>query len=234
MTRRARLEGSAAAATVAASAISAARAPLGNDYPNGGPGLDGAGPQIDALIHGDLHRFFEVQSSLGRVWLVARALFAVVSRIGDATLLTQYRLGVFPCVAALALAALLLTLPALRDPIRAWHPVALVALLLIGPPSVNAIRSGHPEELLTTALVLAAVWAATRPDPRRAAAAILLGLAIACKPWAVIAVAPVAAAFIRPAALRASLIAVVVGGVLIAPMALANSGAFHDAARGAN
>src|SRR6476620_1863827 len=111
MTRGARLPGVAAAGTLAGAALVAANAPLGNDYPLGAPGVDAAGPQIDALIHGDLDRFFAAQSFLGPVSLVLRALFALPSRLGDAALLTQYRLGVFACLAALGLATIAVTIP---------------------------------------------------------------------------------------------------------------------------
>ena len=73
------------------------------------------------------------------------------------------------------------------------------ALCLVNPLTWEAIRLGHPEELLGGALCVGAVLAALRG--RTLPAAVLLGLALATKQWAVIAVLPVLAA--APGAARA-------------------------------
>ena len=65
----------------------------------------------------------------------------------------------------------------------------LVALLAIfNPPLFRALHWGHPEEFLAAGLCVGAVIAATRG--RSLLAALLLGLAVATKQWAVIAIVP--------------------------------------------
>src|SRR5437762_6705108 len=51
MAARTRLAVAAAAGVVGVSALLAARTGMGSDYPLITPGTDGAGPQIDALVH---------------------------------------------------------------------------------------------------------------------------------------------------------------------------------------
>ena len=214
-------------AVAAASAWAAARTPLGNDYPHAGPGADDAGPQIDALIHGNLTRFFSEQSFLGPVSLVLRAPFAA---LGGDDVLHQYRFGVFPCMLALGIVSLALARIAVDRGAKTWHAALLVAVVLFSGPAANALRSGHPEELLTTALVLAAALTAARG--RETPAAVLAGAAIATKPWAALALVPIALATPRP--LRTLATGAATGALLLAPMALANTDAFRAAASAAN
>lgn len=214
-------------AVAVTSAWAAVRTPLGNDYLQAGPGADDAGPQIDALIQGDLSRFFSEQSFLGPVSLVLRAPFAA---LGGDNFLAQYRFGVFPCMLALGIVALALAHLAVERGAKTWHAAILVGVVLFAGPATNALHSGHPEELLTTAVVLAAVLAAA--GGKEGAAAVLAGTAIATKPWAALALVPIALATTRP--LRTLLIGAASGALLLAPMALANTDAFRDAARAAN
>jgi hypothetical protein len=220
----------AVAAVVTASGVLAATSPLGNDYPQLGPGQDDAGPQIDALIHGDLHRFFAEQSYLGPVSLVLRAPFAALAELGDGSILGQYRLGAFVCILALALVTLHVAALARREGVTALQGGALVGVALLSPPSIHALRGGHPEEFLTAALVLGAAIAVAGGRDR--AAAVLVGLAIASKPWAALALAPIAAgtrAWMRTAGLAAA-----IAGLLLLPMVVVDTDSFRDAARGAN
>ena len=82
---------------------------------------------------------------------------------------------------------------ALGRPAAAIGLVTIVALLNTGV--FRAIHWGHPEELLAGALCVGAVLAALRD--RWLAAALLLGLAVATKQWAVIATVPVVLAASR-------------------------------------
>ena len=230
MAARTRLAVAVAAGVVGVSALLAARTGRGSDYPLITPGTDGAGPQIDALVHLRIASFFAHQSFLGPVSLVLRAPFAALSRLDHGTVLAQYRFGTFVCLVALGLAGLAVAVLAAARPSGLWHGALLIALLMLAPPTHNAIRAGHPEELLTTAFVLGATLAAVLGRPWLAVA--LVGLAIASKPWGALAIGPVAIASsdrVRVAAAGAA-----VGVVLIAPMALANTSAFRTAARGAN
>ena len=80
------------------------------------------------------------------------------------------------------------------------------------------LETGHPEELLGAVLCVAAVLAAGA-QPRHRSPGVLLGLAIANKPWAVLAVAPVMLA-LPEGRVAAATIAGVVTSSIMAPMLL--------------
>jgi hypothetical protein len=96
----------------------------------------------------------------------------------------------------------------------------------MNPVSLAAVQRGHPEELLTCALVLGAVLAAVRSRPLWAA--VLLGLALGTKQWALLAALPVLL-LCRPGhALRAALVAAAVAAALTVPMAVGDPGRFSQ------
>jgi uncharacterized membrane protein len=64
-----------------------------------------------------------------------------------------------------------------------------VALVAGNPLMLQALSIGHPEELLGAALCVGAVLAALHKRPWLAA--VLLGLAVGNKAWAVLAIGPV-------------------------------------------
>jgi len=211
----------AVAVTLAASLWVALSADLGIDY------RDDAGPAIEALARGDLAAFFERQPLMGSVSLLLRAPFAAFA---DGSELLAYRLGAFPCVAAGGLLGLWLTrLMAVRG--HPMHARAVVwALCLANPMTVNALLWGHPEEVLGGALCVAAVLVAARDRP--VAAGVALGLALATKQWAVVAVAPVLLAAPGRRA-RLALVAAAVAGALTLPLALGGPDSFAGQARNA-
>ena len=91
----------------------------------------------------------------------------------------------------------------------------MVALCAANPITYRVLQIGHPEELLGAALCVAAVLLAQRGHATWAGLA--LGLAIANKEWAVLAIGPVLVAL--PAARwRALIVAGVVAGALLAPL----------------
>ena len=182
-----------------------------------------ASPAIDALVRGDLEAFFAQHSLMGPVSLLLRAPF--VALVFDGSLDAVYFAGVLPCLAAVAglVWALRRRMAALGRPAAAITAVSVVAFL--NPGVFRSIHWGHPEELLGAALCAGAVLAALRD--RTVAAALLLGLAVATKQWAVIAVVPtlLAASHRRvPLALGAGAVAV----ALMAPTVLAAPAAFVD------
>ena len=73
----------------------------------------------------------------------------------------------------------------------------VLGLCVANPLTIRALEIGHPEELLCAAFAIGAVLAAV--DGRTLLAAVLLGLAIATKSWAVLAIGPGAARAARPA-----------------------------------
>jgi hypothetical protein len=164
------------------------------------------------------------------VSLLFRAPFAALSLLDHGDLLAQYRLGSFACIAALGLIGVVVGVIAVRRGDPWWHGGVLVAVLLFAGPINHSLLGGHPEESWVTALVIGATLAAA--FDRNWLAIVLLGLAIGSKPWAVIAIGPVAIA--SSDWLRVGALGVLLGVLLVLPMPIANTSAFRDAAKGAN
>jgi hypothetical protein len=171
---------------------------------------DAAAP-IDALARGDLHAFAANPALMGEFSLVLRAPFAWL--VYDQSLTVVYLAGALPCVAALVALALVLR----RRMLALGRPAAAVLLVsvlaVVNPGTFRALHWGHPEEFLGGALCVAAIIAATRG--RSLLAGVLLGLAVATKQWAVIAIIPTLLA-----ATRYHIRLGVVAGVLAAAIAL--------------
>ena len=146
-----------------------------------------ASAAIDALAQGDLTTFFAQEPLMGAFSLLLRAPF--VALVFDRSIDTVYFAGVLPCLAAVALLAYALRrrMTALGRPAAAITLVTVVAVLNFGV--FRSVHWGHPEEILGGALCAGAVLAALRD--RGLLAGLLLGLAIATKQWAAIAVVPV-------------------------------------------
>jgi hypothetical protein len=137
-----------------------------------------------------------------------------------------YRFGLFPCLMALVLlgAYAAKTLERRGIPIRTQ---LLTGLLVLGLPLWHsAITLGHPDEFVTTGLALGAILAAV--NGRTTTAAVLLGVALASKQWAVLAI-PAVAITVPPAIARKA-IAVSIGVylALVLPMAIGNADRFAD------
>lgn len=141
---------------------------------------------IDALARGDLRAFAANPALMGDFSLFLRAPF--VWLVFDQDVSVVYLAGALPCLAALVALALVLRrrMLALGRPAAAVLLVSLLAV--VNPGTFRALHWGHPEELLTAALCVGAIIAATRG--RGLLAGVLLGLAVATKQWAVIAVIP--------------------------------------------
>jgi hypothetical protein len=188
-------------------------------------------PAMNALLQGDLHRFFELQPVYGGFSVLARLPFAFVARLADGGEMLVYQFGVVPCAAALAVAVGVVT-KSMREAGQAVGArIAVGALLLVNPATFAAVQRGHPEELLTVALVLGATLAAIRSRPLLAA--VLLGLALGTKQWALLAVVPVLLVCGPGHRLRAALVAAALAGALVAPLALANPDRFAQNNRAA-
>jgi hypothetical protein len=179
----------AVAALLAASVYISFDSAMGADYP--GPPCDicdFAGPPIDALAHGDLNRFFELQPVMGAVSLVLRAPFAAGAELGDGNELLQYRLGSIPCLFIAALVGLWLVGVMRRRGQSRIAQGAVLAVWVASPMTWLAMEWGHPEEVLAAALAVAGVVLAGRN--MALPAGIALGLALATKQWAWLAVLP--------------------------------------------
>jgi Glycosyltransferase family 87 len=145
-----------------------------------------ASAAIDALARGDLDSYFHQAPLMGPFSLLLRAPF--VRLVFDSSVETVYFAGVVPCLAAVAGLAYALRrrMTELGRPAAAITLVTIVALLNTGV--FRSVHWGHPEEVLGGALCVSAVLAGLRD--RALLAGLLLGLAVATKQWAVIAVIP--------------------------------------------
>jgi hypothetical protein len=188
-----------------------------------------AWPAFERLIAGDLSGFLSLAPLGYGGSMVLRAPFGAVAGWLGFEQPGLYRLITLPSLFALAALAVHLAGRA-----RAAHPEGrwwLLVLALAGasPLAGQAVWYGHSEELLTTALAVAAVLAALRD--RTIVAGVLLGAAIACKQWAVIAVLPTVLAAPR-GHMRMLAAAGGTGAALLAPILLADPGAFAAAQKG--
>jgi hypothetical protein len=183
-----------------------------------------AGPAIDALRASDLAGFLSAHPDMGPVSIVVRAPFAALG--GDE--LWAYRWGALPCVIAAGLLGLYLARLAGRRGAGTPAQAALVGVCVVNPLNVAAVESGHPEEILTAVLAVGAVAAAA--EGHRGRTAILLGLAIACKQWAVIAALPALMA-LPSRRIHTGLAAAAISLVLVLPNFLADPHSFLSTQR---
>jgi hypothetical protein len=149
-----------------------------------------AEPSVQALRSGDWVAFLEQAPAYGGS-LVLRAPFALLPNLwggGDHAL---FRSMAAPCLLAGVLLAVALWSRArsLGHSRVTWWVV--LVLVTANPLTLRALEIGHPEELLGAVLCVAAALAAAHDRPLLAG--LLIGLAVANKPWAVLAVVPVAA-----------------------------------------
>jgi glycosyl transferase family 87 len=210
---------------VAASVALAFTAPLGPDYV-GGP-CDGvcdfAGPPITALLHGHLSQFVDTQGMMGPFSLLLRAPLAALASALHGGILWEYRVGALPCLLALALLAGWLWQMMARRGQSVVARLFVVGLCLASPMTFKALSWGHPEELLAAAMCVGAVILATRG--RSLSAGLLLGLAVATKQWALLAVLPVLLAATEDR-IRMLVVAGLAAAVFVGPVLIADPGHF--------
>ncbi|HLH14594.1 MAG TPA: hypothetical protein VKV16_07365, partial [Solirubrobacteraceae bacterium] len=179
-----------------------------------------AKPAFTALLHGHVLAFLRLAPVYGGS-LLERAPFALAAGAWGGGPLAVYRLVALPCLlAAIALAAWLCASMRRAGASRLARAVA-VGLCVANPLVLPALEVGHPEELLGGVLCVAAVLAATRQ--RSLLAAVLLGLAIANKEWALLAVGPVLLALCAQR-VRTLVLAALLAAALLAPFVLASAG----------
>ncbi|HEY1775912.1 MAG TPA: hypothetical protein VGG41_07110 [Solirubrobacteraceae bacterium] len=147
-----------------------------------------AASSFTALLHGHVALFLKTAPAYGPS-LIMRAPFALPASLTHANASLIFRLSALPCLLAIAALGVWLA----RDLRRAGGGLIgaglVLALCAANPITYRAVQIGHPEELLGGALCVAAVLAAQRG--RIHWAALALGLAVANKEWALIAVGPV-------------------------------------------
>jgi Glycosyltransferase family 87 len=184
-----------------------------------------AEPSLQALRSGDWIAFLQNAPAYGGS-LVLRAPFALLPGLWGGGDLALFRSMAAPCLLAGALLAVVLWWRARelgRSGATAWIALLLVAA---NPLTLRALEIGHPEEILGGVLCVAAALAAGRDRP--VVAGLLLGLAVANKPWAVLAVVPLVA-IVETGRLRLLATAAATTTVVMLPLMLAG-GAVQEAA----
>jgi hypothetical protein len=209
-----------ALAALAAGALIALRAPGMGDYPTD------AGPALTAIAHGSLAGFFSHQPAMGAVSLYLRAPFVILAVAFHDSPVGIYRLGDLPCVLSVVLVALWMARVAGRRGMTRVGQVLIVAVCLANPLVRNALYLGHPEELLTASLAVGSLLAAA--ERRVVTAAVLAGLAVACKQWALLIVCPMVLALERER-IRALLIMLAVAAGSTVPVVVGNFASFRHA-----
>ena len=173
-------------------------------------------PAMRTFAGGDIAGFLAQAPSYGGS-LILRAPFAGIAALFGGGETAIWRALAIPCLLIVAWLAVVLV-RRMRDDGRSPGTCALVlALFVVNPVTIRALDIGHPEDLLGGALCVAAVLAAARS--RVVLAAVLLGLAIATKAWAVLAIGPVLLALPQRRIL-ALFVAGAVSAVVLAPLAL--------------
>jgi Glycosyltransferase family 87 len=181
-----------------------------------------AAPAVQALANGHVGDYLSAKALMGPFATMVQAPFVAVSGTEGAA---AYPWAVFPCLSIAGFVGLYLARIAARRG-AGLLPQALIAVLfLLNPLTFEAIENGHPEEILTAALAVAAVAAAA--EHRLRTTALLLGLAIASKQWAVIAVLPALMA-LPVARVRVGIAAAAVAALLFLPAVAASPGSFLE------
>jgi hypothetical protein len=181
-----------------------------------------AWPAVDALAHGRVSGYLAAKAMMGPFSTLVQAPFAAIPSGGE---LDAYRWAAFPCVFAAGLLGLYLAGIARRRGASSLAQIVLAGLCLVNPLTVEALRAGHPEEILTAALAVAAIASAS--EGKRGRAAVLLGLAVASKQWAVIAILPTLMA-LSGSRLRVALSAGAVVVALVLPGLIASPANFFE------
>jgi hypothetical protein len=187
-----------------------------------------ARPSFEALLHGHVVEFLRLAPAYGGS-LIERAPFALLPGLWGGGALAVYRMVALPCLLAAAVLGVWLVARMRSEGRSTIARAVTLGVCVANPLTLRALELGHPEELLGGCMCVAAVLIAGRPSPGRGGAlwaGVILGLAIANKEWALLAVGPVSLAL--PA--RRRLLSVIAAGVaavaVLAPLALVGSGGF--------
>ena len=182
-----------------------------------------ARPAFDALAQGHVVEFLRLAPAYGGSF-VERAPFALLPGLWGGGELAVYRMVALPCLLAAALLGVWLVARMRSEGRSALNRAVVLGLCVASPLTLQALEIGHPEELLGACMCIAAVLLANRN--RMVPAALILGLAIANKEWALLAIGPVLLAMPAKRRLLCVTIAGVTSMAVLAPLALVSSGGF--------
>jgi hypothetical protein len=147
-----------------------------------------AAPAYLALAHGSFGDFLSLSPAYGGS-LIMRAPFAMLADLWGGGELAVFRAAALPCLLAGVGLALVLVAQLLARGVGRGTCAMVLLLCAANPITWRAVEMGHPEELLGGVLCVGAVLAGLGRKP--VWAGLLLGLAIANKAWAVLAIGPV-------------------------------------------
>jgi hypothetical protein len=185
-----------------------------------------AAPAFAVLVRGDVGSFLQHCPAYGGS-LIMRAPFALAaSALGGGDVAVFRAVGV-PCLLAGAALGVVLAASLLTRGAGRGTAAIVVGVCAANPITLRALEVGHPEELLGAALCAGAVLAAVRG--RSTLAGVLLGLALANKAWALLAVGPVLLA-LQADRRRALVIAAGIATAFVLPVLLAGASAPQTAA----
>lgn len=193
---------------------------LWNDYDNE------ARPALEALTHGHLADFLRLAPAYGGS-LLERAPFALLPGVWGGGSLAVYRMVALPCLLAGAVLGIWLVARMRREGRSTLARGVTLALCVANPVMLAAIELGHPEEMLGGALCVGAVLLAARHPGSRAwslLVGVMLGLAIANKEWALLAVGPVLLVLPSKQRLACLLAAGGTAAAILAPLLLSSGG----------
>jgi len=189
-----------------------------------------AQPAVQALVGGHLSHFLALAPVYGGS-LLERAPFALAPTLWGGGALAVYRMLALPCLLAGAVLGVWLVADMRgRGCSRLARAVAL-GLCVANPIMLRALELGHPEELLGGVLCVFGVLLAARGKPLAAGA--LIGLAIANKEWAVLALGPALLCLPPGARLRFLACSGALAAAILAPFAVGGSAAFIAGAHAA-
>jgi hypothetical protein len=184
-------------------------------------------PAFEAIAHGQLTAFLQRVPAYGGS-LIERAPFALIPGLWGGGEQAVYMMVAVPCLLAGAALAVWLLARMRREGASTLARLAALSLCVANPLTLHAIELGHPEELLGAVLC---VWAVLLAQRGRALwSGVVLGLAIANKEWALLAVGPALLAL--PS--RRPLLLLATGAVtaaVLAPLVLVGGGGFVAGAR---
>lgn len=187
-----------------------------------------ADPAFDALRAGHVGTFLTLAPSYGGSF-VLRAPFALIPNLWGGGELAVYRAVAAPAlIGSVALAVWVAAKMRAQDQTLLARATA-IGLITAGPVAEHALEIGHAEEIMGGLLCTAAVLAGL--GRRWALAGILLGLALATKAWALVAVMPVLLA-VGPRWWRTALVAGAVAALVLAPLYFGSNGSFHATTKG--
>lgn len=178
-----------------------------------------AAPAFKALVGGDVHGFLRLLPAYGGS-MVLRAPFAAITGALGGGELAVYRAVSLPGVLCGVILGMALVGRLRGRGVPLGTQALVLGLCAVNPVTLRALEIGHPEELMAATFAIGAVLAAG--ERRDVLAAVLLGLAMATKLWAVLAIGPVLLA-LPDRRVRTFLLASGLAAAVVAPILLSGS-----------